>query len=128
MPNGTHAAPADATSDPPPALKAKPALADASAEQRELPDVRANPGAAKIPFMSLCLTPALPLFGLTYAAMFTYAVLVRHCAVYSGGEFGQKRRSPKRCKARAHSLRVAGPESVPWSVSTSASSPMSALM
>ena len=63
MPNGTHAAPADATSDPPPALKAKPALADASAEQRELPDVRANPGAAKIPFMSLCLTPAIPYSG-----------------------------------------------------------------
>ena len=38
MPNGTHAAPADATSDPPPALKTKPALADASAAAPRLPD------------------------------------------------------------------------------------------
>ncbi len=37
MPNGTHAAPADATSDPPPALKPA-ALADASAVAPRLPD------------------------------------------------------------------------------------------
>ena len=36
-----------------------------------------------------------------------------------------KRGSPKRWKARAQSLRVVGPESVPWSASSSASRPMS---
>ena len=37
-PNGNHAAPADATSDPPLAPKTKPALADASAAAPRLPD------------------------------------------------------------------------------------------